>query len=284
MKRRSEWIQIIALVITILVFVGYMAYSRIKTDDMGPAITIDGTELTLSVNDPQEAYLRGVSAYDDQDGDVSSQIVVESCYGITDDNLVTVTYAAFDRAGNVTKAKRLVLLTDYHAPVFTLAHSLTFPSSDNLDIMDYVGATDLLDGDVVRRVRATLISNSGSLSDEGIHDVLLRVTNSIGDSAELILPVEIYAPEKYNAALELDSYLLYISQGTPFRADAHLKAFSFAGESISFEAAPEDLDVSVSGTVNIQVPGIYPVRYTAQYLRNNTTYKAYSKLFVIVDG
>lgn len=98
------WIQIIALVITILVFVGYMAYSRIKTDDMGPAITIDGTELTLSVNDPQEAYLRGVSAYDDQDGDVSSQIVVESCYGITDDNLVTVTYAAFDRAGNVTKA------------------------------------------------------------------------------------------------------------------------------------------------------------------------------------
>lgn len=283
MKRRNITYQCILLVLTLLVFAGYLVLRHTRADDTGPEITVSDGLLEVSVLEPEDAYLQGVTATDDRDGDVTDRMLVESVYGITEDHQVTVTYAAFDRAGNVTKTQRQIRFTDYHSPRFTLDCALTFPCTSGLDVMDYIGAEDVFDGDVVRRVRATLINNAGTLSDVGIHDVKLQVTNSLGDTAQLVLPVEVYEPEKYNASMELDTYLVYLPRGAAFDAKAHLVSMTCGGITRSLEIVSEEISVSVAHSVNMQEPGVYPVSYTARYTGSGQTYTAYSRLFVVVE-
>lgn len=283
MKKRRVLLQSIILVAALLAFAGYLTVRQMNTDSVGPEITIDSAPLALSVSDPQEAYMQGVSAYDKKNGDVSDTVLVERVYGVTDDHQVTVTYAAFDAAGNVTKAQRQVTLTDYRSPRFTLDCALVFPASSGTDVMDYVGAEDVIDGNIQRRVRAALINNTGSLADVGIHDIQLRVTNSIGDISELVLPAEIYAADKYNAQMELEQYILYLPRGAAFDAKAYLSSFTYAGRTVGLENIPVDVSVVISENVDTQTPGVYPVAYTAIHTNNQTTYTAYSKLFVIVE-
>ncbi len=283
MKRKDIAYQCVLLILTLLVFAGYLFVRQAGEDHTGPEISISGQMPEIRVGDSEDAYLQGVTARDDRDGDVTDLILVESIYGLTEDHQATVTYAAFDRAGNVTKAQRQIQLLDYHSPRFTLDCALVFPSTSGLDVMDYIGAEDLFDGDVVRRVRATLINNSGTLRDEGIHDVKLQVTKSLGDTAELVLPVEIHAPDKYNASMELEHYLVYLPKGGTFDARSYLTSFTCAGTTRSLDAELEGVSVSVSQSVNMQKPGVYPVNYTVRYTTPGTTYTAYSRLFVVVE-
>lgn len=283
MKRKNIAYQCALLALTILVFAGYLVFRQVRADHTGPEISVSGGIPEVSVRDPQDTYLQGVTAKDDRDGDVTDRMLVESVYGITEDHQATVTYAAFDRAGNVTKAQRQIRFTDYHSPRFTLEQALVFPSTSGLDVMDYIGARDVIDGDMIHRVRATLISNSGTLSDVGVHDVKLQVTNSLGDTAQLVLPVEVYEPEKYNASLELETYLVYLPAGASFDAESYLVSVTFGGITRSLETIPEDVSVSVAHSVRMQEPGVYPVSYTVRCTRNGSAYTAYSRLFVVVE-
>lgn len=284
MNRKKMMFQFGPLALVLLIFVGYLMVRQVRSDDTGPEIMIAEEMPEISVSDPLQSYLQGVTATDKRDGDVTEQLLVENIYGVTPDHQATVTYAAFDRAGNVTKAQRQIRFTDYHSPRFTLDCALAFPAASGLDVMDYIGAQDIFDGNIVRRVRATLISNSGTLSDVGVHDVKLQVTNSLGDTAELVLPVEVYAPEKYNATLALDSYLVYLPVGSSFHAQSYLRSMTCGGTTYSLDDDPDEVSVSVSGTVDTQVPGLYPVAYTVRYEDTDVTYTAYSKLFVVVEG
>jgi hypothetical protein len=117
----------------------------------------------------------------------------------------------------------------------------------------------------------------------GTHDVKLQVTNSVGDTAQLALPVEVYEPEKYNGSLELKSYLVYLSKGASFDASSYLVSVTCGGITRSLETVPEDVSVSVAQSVNMQVPGVYPVSYTVRCTRNGIAYTAFSRLFVVVE-
>ena len=44
---------------------------------------------------------KGVSARDNRDGDVTHTIIIESITAINEDHVAVVSYAAFDRSGNV---------------------------------------------------------------------------------------------------------------------------------------------------------------------------------------
>lgn len=282
---KTKVILFLAVVLTATAaFVGYRSWDEDRTDAVSPEFTVAEEMLELSVHDPESALLQGITAWDNRDGDVTGSILVESAYGITDGNCVTVTYAAFDAAGNVAKVQRSVRYTDYIAPRFTLSKSLAFVQDANEDVLNRVGATDLIDGDITRRVRATLISDTTSVSYVGTHEVQFQVTNSIGHTVQTVLPVEVYSPDKYNASLELDEYILYLSAGDRFEAKEHLSALSIFGRKVDLSGGlPSDTLCSVSGSVDTGTPGVYPVRYTVTRTENGNTYVGYSMLIVIVE-
>jgi hypothetical protein len=283
-KKRKIILHILLLIIAAASFFLFRAYIRVSTDSKPPVFSVGKEMLELSVSDPESALLQDISAKDARDGDVTHTILVESVTAINDENIATVTYAAFDRSGNIAKTQRKVHYTDYHAPRITLTHPACFVGETGADLMSYVGAEDLLEGDIGRRVRATLVSNTGSLTKEGTHTVRLAVSNSLGDSVQLEIPIEIYPVGLYNAQLELEEYIIYLPKGSAFRPEDYLDSFVYGNKSISLARNhPMDFFVKYGNTVQTSVPGVYSVSYTATYTDRNAQYTGHSVLIVVIE-
>lgn len=281
--KKQKWIYWILIVLCAAVFVGYRFLDGIRTDDRPPEIQFSG-QLSLSVLEPREALLQGVSAKDDRDGNVTDSLVVESITMTDQTSPVKVVYAAFDASGNVAKAERQVQFTDYTSPEFSLTAPLVYSSGITFDVLDRIQAEDVLDSDISRSIRATSLSET-SIGSVGTHDVQFRVTNSLGDTVEIVLPVEVYPAETYKATLKLTDYLVYIPVGTNFSARDYLYEYSMMNETTYLRGSfPAELSLKISGQVDTNTPGIYAVSYTVTGELREEPYAAYSKLIVIVEG
>lgn len=285
MKKSTVILLIVILMAALISLAGYIMMDNMRADDTAPVLTVEEGELVLSVRDSEMALLTGVTAWDETDGDVTGSVIIESVYGITEDNLATVTYVACDSSGNVAKLERLVRFSDYHSPRFTLNRALVFEFGSVFDVMAAVGAEDVIEGDILRRVKATMISSGITVTEEGTHDVQFRVTNSLGDNVQLVLPVEIYPTNRYDARLELKEYILYLTGDSDFNPRDYLLSLEIPGDSIALnKGTAENVNVRIAGTVDTATPGVYPVAYTATYTQDGHVYTGYSKLIVVVEG
>ena len=274
----------IVMAAAIALFGAYLVMTRNFKDTTPPVITVDEQMLEISVKDDRDILMKGITAKDNRDGDVTASLLVESIYGITEDHVTTVTYAAFDRAGNVSKIQRKVRYTDYRAPRFELYASLCFPYNSGFDLLEYVGAEDVIEDDIRRRVRATLVSDTRSINEIGSHVVRMQVTNSLGDTAEIDFPVEVYDPEWYTASVKLDEYLIYLEQGDAFEPQKYLNAFVVRGEDTDIRhRIPDNILCNINSNVNTRVPGVYRVKYTLTQTINMTTFSGQAVLVVIVQ-
>ena len=283
MKRINVLLLMVLAVATGL-FAGYHLWVHNRLDTVGPVLTIDEGILEVSVQDSEEALMQGIRAVDDRDGDVTATILVESINGINDDNITTVTYAAFDRAGNVSKIQRQVRYKDYENPRFELYGSMTFTFGSGFDLLEYIGAVDVIEGDIGRRVHATLISDTKGITAQGRHQVKLQVTNNLGDTVEMVMPVEVFDPEWYVADVELTDYMIYLERGADFKPRDYLKGFILRGEFIDVHSmVPSDIELEISNGVNTNEPGVYEVSYILSKSLNLNTYSGIARLIVVVE-
>ena len=281
--KKKKWIYIVLFLLCVAAFVLYRMVDGIRTDNKAPEIQF-GEVLTISVNDPEDALFRGVKAEDDRDGNVTSSVVVESITMADPGKPARVVYAAFDKAGNVAKAERELIYTDYSSPKFHLSAPLLYVSGNTFDVLDRVQANDVLEGDISQRVRATAMTEN-SIANIGVHDVQFRVTNSLGDTVNLVLPVEVYSAEVYRANLTLTDYLVYVKAGAAFNPRDYLYEFTILDESHYLRGSfPSELKLKISGSVDTNTPGVYAVSYTVTGELRETEYAGYSKLIVIVEG
>lgn len=285
---RRNVLFILVLVFCIGAFSLYLLIDRQNADRGRPTITVSGEVLELSVQDPKEAYLQGVTAFDDKDGDVTASLVVSSVRLVDTDGAIEVTYAAFDKAGNVTSAVRNAKYTDYLSPRFTANQSLTFPSGPNLDLLKILQAQDVLDGDISHRVRMTYLDEQAIIT-VGTHRVELRVSNSMGETVRLEIPVEVYAADTYNATLTLTDYLIYLPAGEELDVESYLKAYTKGNATVSLRGGlPEGCTLDVKNQVQTDVPGVYTVEYRVSQTvgtgANAKTNTGYAKLIVVVEG
>ena len=291
MKKKGNILLVLLIIACVAVFYGYRTLDMMRTDNDAPVIYMDAQIPEVSVKDPKSALLQGISAEDKQDGDVTSSLVVEKVEMTDSDGTLTVSFAAFDRSGNVAKEKREAKYADYESPKFVMRAPLLFRNGANFDVLQIVEARDVIDGDIQHRVRATSLTEK-SIGELGVHDVQFQVTNSLGDTVTQIFPVEVYDPEPYEATLTLKNYLIYIEKGSTFSAPAYLESFFFRGDEIDLRGnLPYGYSLKTEGTVNTQVPGVYPVEYRVTYTIKHETdpqldqkYTGYSKLIVVVEG
>jgi hypothetical protein len=290
--RRKKWFPVLLIAALLVVFFQYRMYDAGRTDTVAPEITIDSTQLLrVSVSDPMEKLLRDVRASDDRDGDMTHKLVVESMQLIDESGLIEVSYAVADNAGNVEKVTREVLYTDYRSPRFSLSEALIFYETESYDILSIVGAADVLDGDIQHRIRATALSEI-PVFEPGIHQVYFQVTNSIGDTAEMTIPVEVRKTGDYPAEVELKSYLVYLSKGSRFDEQKYLDSFILRGTTYSLEGnLSQNFHVEVTGQVNTDIPGTYAVEYKVTYTVPHEInpdfdqkFTGCSRLIVVVEG
>lgn len=303
-KKRMHIIFLPVLICGILTAVYAMLF--VMTDDTkSPQIQIDQEILEVSVGADDAALLQGVSAKDNADGDVTDSLIVEKISSLAKDHTATVTYAAFDRSGNVAKASRTLKYMDYQSPKFSQNQSLTFSANSMQNILSFMGATDAIDGDISSRVKGTLLSNANSLNEPGLYQVEFRVTNSMNETVYLTLPVEVYPAGTYNANVELSDYLVYVKTGTAFDPESYLEKVVVGTREYSLKnqdptrqekirvyfnryVDPDSVsepnvrvvNVDMLSDVDTKTPGVYSVAYTVDC---DGLYTGYARLNVVVE-
>lgn len=307
--KKKNWLFLLLLSVCFILTGLYAMLFVWNDDELPPVITMDADEIQVSVKASEAELMAGVTARDAHDGDVTADIVVEKISNIGDDHKAVITYAAFDKAGNVAKASRTLHYIDYTEPRFGQTRALVFQEGTTPDVLIYMTAKDVLDGDLSRRVKGTLVSDTTSLSYAGIHQIDFRVTNSMGHTVHLILPVEIYGAGAYNATVNLEEYLIYLKRGSGFDALEYLKNLTVGNTPYSLKGDDPEIILTVNGEVvssgegntgsadgtdarervNIEIrvndpvdtetPGVYSVTYTVTMNR----YVGYTRLNVVVE-
>ena len=290
MKKRN-WIFILMIVLCLAGFYAYRTMTWLRTDTKAPEIKISDEVLEVSVGDPKSALIRGITATDNHDGDVTGSIVVERISLLDTDGNISVGYAAFDAAGNVSKATREAKYTDYRSPRFSLEQPLIYNAGGNFDILSNISATDVLDGNIQHRIRASALDHV-SIATEGVHDVQFTVTNSLGDTVSMVFPVEVNAAGRYDATLSLKEYLIYLPVGANFVPGNYIESFTVRNEKTDLSRGmPSGYSMSTSNNVNTREPGVYAVDFDVTYKVRNAAgtevvqeYTGHSKLIVVVEG
>ncbi len=249
------------LLIVLLVLVGslYAATNLSRSlsgRDVPPQIRCESQELQVSVSDPEAVLLSGVSAVDAQDGDLSSQIRIQGISKLITDNTAKITYIVFDSHGNAASVTRMLRYTDYCKPHFTVDAPLVYSENEEITLLDRLSAWDALDGDLTKAIR---VSNLTATSDPEIRTVSVQVTNSMGDTARLELPVVIHTGLVVRPTIYLKEYLLYLDQGSAFDPWGYL-------DSVMTPIGPGKLEqVEITSQVDLETPGTYYVYYRYPY-------------------
>ncbi len=247
---------IIALVLVTAVFLITQLDQRLSGRDIGPQLSCVSELVEVSVHDPQEALLAGVSASDKQDGDLTGRIQILSISNLITDDTAKVTYLVFDRDGNMDTLVRQVRYTDYRLPRFEVIQPLVYSKAEPVALLDRLKVTDVIDGDITDSIR---ISTMAATGDSEIQTVSLQVTNSMGDTTRVTLPVLLLESTAGRPVVHLSRQLVYLETGDSFRSADYLKE-------VTTPAGRGDLAlVQITGQVNTQDPGTYMVYYRYPY-------------------
>lgn len=267
----------LALIIVFALAIGIFGVSEIielgGRDATDPVIESDRDVLEIPCAYTQEQLMEGMSASDEEDGDLTDQIVAGSFSRFISDGVCSLTYVVFDSANRSASLTRNVHFTDYHSPRFTLTEPLVFRQQEGnyAEIMRRLGAQDVLDGDLDDWITQT--DTDVNYSAIGSYTMSVEVSNSFGDTSTAALPVHVVSGEEQQVQISLTAGIVYIQQGTDINPSDYI-----AGVTDYDGAALDISEVSAESGVDINTPGCYEIHYVAASGAGETW------LTVIVEG
>lgn len=289
----------ITLFIASLILFGINFYRKsIYEDKTGPVFQIENNVVQVSVKDDQKALLKGLTATDLADGDVTDSVIVESISPFTGTGRRIVNYAAFDSDNHVTHVRRELAYTDYRASQFHLRKPMSF-AMNATNLLDGITVDDCIDGDLTKSVK--LMSDEEiDTSHVGEYSARLKVTNSAGGVSYLPVTIEIYdASVQYRRPqLKLTDYVVYIEKGEYFDEEEYLSSitingteYSMTDEAGTYGAQYLSQDetektigydrVEIESDVDTDVSGYYEVEYSFEDTEENTG-TGHARLYVVV--
>lgn len=228
---RKIWLGIVILMLVL--FAAYCIRENLMADSSGPVISLQTSEIQVSIHDGDEVLLQGITAEDKKDGDVTDSLIVEQISNFYEDGKRIVTYAAFDSDNHITKAQRELTYTDYISPKFSINASTRFRAGSNISIDTIASAQDCLDGDISSKIKIhmdTTINNRVT----GLYPVEYSVTNSAGETVTLPVNIEVYEPQSNEIQLNLKTYLVYYT-GRDMDYTQYLKSVQKGNREYAFE-------------------------------------------------
>lgn len=251
---------IFTLVVVTCLFGWDTAGEYLSGKNVGPTISSDGTVLEVSVTDGDEVLLTGVTASDAQDGNLTSQILVQGVSKLITADTAKVSYLVFDSDGNAASTSRYIRYTDYRQPRFSVKQALVYAMNESITLLDRLSVTDVIDGDITESVR---VSSLSATSDSEVYTVSLQVTNSMGDTARVTLPVILQEGTSSRPKVNLTKYLIYLNKGASFNPSDYI------GSVITSAGRGNAANLEISGEVDTSAAGTYMVYYRYPY--NGTT-------------
>lgn len=101
--------KVLGVILSILnvVLIVICIFFWVKTDRTAPKIEFKASDFIYVSGMDEAGLLEGVTAYDNNDGDITDRIIIEKMIGNEEDSTLIVFYAVSDKAGNVVKASRV---------------------------------------------------------------------------------------------------------------------------------------------------------------------------------
>ena len=293
----------VALFIVSLILMGVHIYKvRVLDDRKGPVFYMNSRTVEVSVKDEQEALIKGLTAIDAKDGDISDSIIVESVGPFTGTGSRIVNYAAFDSDNHVTHTKREMIYTDYEPSRFHLSRPLSF-AMNTVNILNGISVEDSIDGDLTRNVR--MMSDSEiDTAHVGEYSARLKATNSAGGISYLPVTVEIYDASVFHRLplLNLKEYVAYVERGSDFEERDYLTSIVINGTSYSLTeeegtygknptTAQMEMQrtisydmVDIESEVDTDVTGYYEILYSFEDTVSKTGTGKVRLYVVVTDG
>lgn len=279
---------LLCIVSAILFFLSGL-YIKRNTDTNPPQIKMDKEEIEVSINASQEELLKGVTAVDKKDGDVSNTLIIESMSLFTQPGKRSITIDAYDKNHNVMKTERIIRYTDYHAPRVHIKNPLRASLNDINQILEYIRVEDCLDGDITDSLQITFRNGDTNISLPGEYKIKLTVSNSAGDVVELPLILELYdyAADVGQAKALLSEYLVYTKVGQPINPQDYLIGIELRENQYLWSEYADSMsipyakgEVTVEEQVDYNTTGVYEIHYL---LKNTSGYTTKIRMFVVVE-
>lgn len=264
---------VILFVIVSAVF-GWMFFDeKINDDKTIPVITIESDMLEVSLTADNKELLKGVTAYDEKDKDITDKIIVESVSNFIDDGVCKVTYAVCDNDNHVAKKTRKIKYKDYVSPRFAVSESTCYSIYESINLVSIIGAEDCIDGDISKQI--ILTSENYTKSVAGVFSVNATVTNKKGDVSTIVLPLIIEDRSLSAPVIELKDYLIYVD------VDEEVDFKEFIVKAT--DANEKDLtdEVRVESNIKLDKEGTYTVHY---YVTDEDGLKGHSIMTVVVGN
>lgn len=270
-------------------------------DSSGPKMSIEQEVLEVSVNDPEEKLLEGITATDKKDGDVTDSVVLESLSAFISGSTRLATYAAFDSDQHVVRGSRRITYTDYTKPEFSMRQLLEYPAGRSSISINGITAKDCIDGDISSSIKVSLGPTYG-LDEVGEYDTVFSVVNSAGDVASFHAFIVVYDPE-LSRGPQFDAkdgeYLIYLDRGEEFHPFEYIEDVKIGGRKYpivegdgNYGAEKIDKDekivvgqnqIDVEGEVDTDMPGEYVVKFSMTLdAGNQETVTGMRRIYVIV--
>jgi hypothetical protein len=254
--------QAIIILLAVLLLANVVSYFVLGVSDrkVPPQISCPSEILEISAKDSESALLVDVTASDEQDGDLTHQITVGGISKLITNDTAKVTYLVFDSDNNMASCVRQVRYVDYHRPTFEVTEPLVYASSEEVVMLPRLKAIDVVDGDISKSIRVSTLEPT---DNSEIFHVTIQVSNSVGDTSWVTLPVLMLESNPLRPELQLSDSLIYLEQGAKFTPSAYLLSLKVPG------MTPSIADVTVDNEVDTGKPGTYYVTYT--YSANGST-------------
>ena len=212
--KRSHLIIIILFFISAVLFgiTQFLEYKR--NAGSPPEISMDSATLEGPVNVSDEELLAGLEAWDEEDGDLTDQLLVEYFSRFVGRGRRTVTIGVADSQGKVTEVTRNLVYIDYKSPEFGLTAPLQLPITKCEDPLALLTASDIIDGDISNNIE--IYSIPAEYGDNpGDYEVVFAVSNSAGDKVTLPVTVSVYDAKETQGTptIGLSEYLVNVKKG-----------------------------------------------------------------------
>ncbi len=250
------------------VFIG----EKINTDKTIPQINVEEEMLEVGLKATDEELLKGVTATDEKDGDLTDKIIIESISRFVDKGVSKVTYAVCDSDNNVSKATRKIKYKGYKSPRFKVKGNLCFSLYERIDLKELITASDSLEGNISGRIIIT--SEKYSSTNAGAYELDVKVTNSKGDTSTIKLPLIVEDRPLSVPVIELKEYLVYTKKGKTVDFNSYIVS------ALDNEENDIKKNITVESNADFNKPGTYQVHY---YVTDKHDLRGHSVLTVIVE-
>lgn len=262
---------LVLFVITSVVFIYFFITEKVNTDTTVPVITIEEDMLEVDFDANDEDLLKGVTAYDEKDKDITDKIIIESVSKFIEDGVCRVTYAVCDNDNNVASATRKIRYKNYVPPKISLTRPACFSIYEAVDVGAIVKATDCIEGDISENIHVT--SDDYTVKIAGVYSIDISVSNSKGDSSSVRIPLIVEDRSVAAPMIVLEDYIIYLKKGEKVDfADYITQVVDVRDNEISG-------DVRIETNINMKKPGTYAVHY---YVTDDSGVEGHTVLNVVV--